>query len=127
MRPSFSISQLRETRFSEYLVRFVFGGAVAVAASTLGELYGPSVGGLFLAFPTLLPASLTLVKLHDGRSAAVQDARGALVGSAGLASFAAVVWSTASWSTPAVTLGLALLAWILVSVTLWWSALGSSS
>ena len=127
MRPSFSASQLRKTRVAEYLVRFVFGGAVAVAASALGHAYGPRIGGLFLAFPALLPASLTLVKQHDGRSAAVQDARGALVGGAGLASFALVVWATAAWASPGLTLGLALLVWSLVSVSLWWYALRSSS
>jgi hypothetical protein len=127
MLPSFSPRELKKTQFSEYLVRFVFGGGVAVAAAALGEACGPRVGGLFLAFPALLPASLTLVKQHDGRRAAAQDARGALVGSVGLATFALVVWRTADWAMPALTLGLALLVWALVSVTLWWRTLGSGT
>ena len=108
------------------MVRFIFGGAVALAASAVGEAFGPRVGGLFLAFPALLPASLTLIKRHDGRSAAAQDARGALLGSVGLTSFAVVVWATVGWRAPWLSLSLPLLAWATVSVALWWCVFGKS-
>lgn len=114
---------MKETSTGEYVIRFVFGGAVALAASAVGEAFGPRVGGLFLAFPALLPASLTLIKRHDGRSAAAADARGAVVGSVGLTCFAGVVWATQAWQAPWLSLSLALLTWTLVSVGLWWCTL----
>lgn len=126
MRPQFSLAQLKQTSAGEYIVRFVFGGAVALAASAVGEAFGPGVGGLFLAFPALLPASLTLIKRHDGRSAAAADARGAVVGSVGLTCFAGVVWSTQAWQAPWLSLSLALLTWIAVSAGLWWCTLQRS-
>jgi hypothetical protein len=39
-------------------------GAITAAAGLIAGLYGPTIGGLFLAFPSILPASLTLVA-HD--------------------------------------------------------------
>jgi hypothetical protein len=121
--PGFSPDQLRSTTVREYLARFVFGGAVGVAAYAVGQAYGPTVGGLFLAFPALLPASLVLVKDHDGRDAAADDARGALLGALGLASFGVVIALSARWNTPWLSLGLALATWVLVSMSLWWCLL----
>lgn len=118
MNPDFSLAALAKTKVSEYLVRFAFGGAVAVGASTLGEIYGARVGGLFLAFPALLPAGLTLIKQHDGRRAARDDARGAILGSVGLMAFALIV----QLGTPrlgAWSLALALGGWLVVSVSAW--------
>ena len=64
------------------------------------------VGGLFLAFPAIFPASATLIEKHvrrrkekagfsrvrRGREAAALDAAGAALGSLGLAAFAVVIW-----------------------------------
>jgi hypothetical protein len=119
MEPQFTPAELRKTRLLEYLLRFVFGGAVALAASAVGETAGPRLGGLFLAFPALLPAGLTLVKRHDGRQAAADDARGAVLGSVGLAAFALVVWWTAGALAPWLVLTLALTTWVVVSVVSW--------
>jgi hypothetical protein len=123
MRPVFSFAQLKATKPHEYVLRFCFGGMVAVFASLMGHAHGPAVGGLFLAFPALLPAALTLVKQHDGRAAAADDARGAVIGGLGLAAFALVVWRTAASTAPWLSLLLSLAVWVLLSVSLWWGLL----
>jgi hypothetical protein len=118
--PEFSLHQLTKCHWRSWLFRFVFGGAVAVAAGCVAELLGPGVGGLFLAFPSILPASLTLVKSQEGRDAACDGARGALLGSLGMLVFAICVWITARWQEPVFSLALALTAWIATSVGAWW-------
>ena len=50
MRIKFDISALGRTRWYEYALRFIFGGAVTVAAGLIANSYGPVFGGLFLAF-----------------------------------------------------------------------------
>src|SRR5689334_2494674 len=72
-------SQFAEESFAEYALRFTFGGAITVCATLVARRYGPSIGGLFLAFPAILPASITLVKRHAGRRQAADDARGAIL------------------------------------------------
>src|SRR5579885_2292570 len=107
-------SRLKKTSWREYAVRFAFGGLITALAAFLGARFGPAVGGLFLAFPAILPASLTLVKEHEG-----DDAAGAMAGSIGLIAFGALVWVLAS-SLPAwLVLILAALAWLLVGVFVW--------
>ena len=87
--------RLKQTKMREYLMRFVFGGVVAVGAGLVGNWWGAVIGGLFLAFPSILPASLTLVKGHAKLSgAAGADALGAALGSLGLVAFAVVGLAT---------------------------------
>lgn len=102
----FRVSALRSTKPHEYLLRFLFGGAATVLAGVIAGKFGPAMGGLFLAFPAILPASATLVETHEkeqkkragldgdkrGRMAASVDAFGASLGGIGLIAFAAFVW-----------------------------------
>jgi hypothetical protein len=44
----FKPSTLRQTRWHEYLVRFLLGGAMTVVAGLIAARFGPVVGGLFL-------------------------------------------------------------------------------
>jgi hypothetical protein len=133
MRVEAKFASLKQTSFSEHLVRFVLGGAVTVAAGLIARRWGPVVGGLFLAFPAIFPAGATLIEQHEmkkkreigrdgrgrGRQAAALDALGAALGAIGLAAFAVVLWrflpGHSSWGA----LGLAVAAWMLVSVVLW--------
>jgi Protein of unknown function (DUF3147) len=127
-----NLSALRETHWYEYLIRFALGGAVTVVAGLIAARFGSVVGGLFLAFPAIFPASATLIEKHvrrrkekaglsgvrRGREAAALDAAGAALGSLGLAAFAVVIWLLIERS-PALALVLATAAWLTVAVLAW--------
>jgi len=126
-------STLRQTKFQQYAVRFVFGGLITAIAGVIAQKYGASVGGLFLAFPAIFPASATLVEEHEerrkekhglagserGREAASVDAAGAAMGSIGLLVFALLVWRFLPRHTPWLVLSTATLSWLTVSVLIW--------
>jgi hypothetical protein len=127
-----NLSALRETRWYEYLIRFALGGAMTVIAGLIAVHFGPIVGGLFLAFPAIFPASATLIEKHvrkqkekvglngtrRGREAAALDAAGATLGSFGLAAFALIIWLLIE-RAPASALALATVAWLAVAVLAW--------
>jgi hypothetical protein len=117
--PRFKPDGVKKTKPWEYAVRFVFGGVVTAAVGLVAERFGPVVGGLFLAFPAILPASLTLVKRHDGRAKATDDARGARLGSVALAAFAVPVWLTAASWPPPIVLGVSTVIWIVAAFSFW--------
>ena len=125
-------SALRDTRWHEYLVRFVLGGLATAGTGAIASLFGPETGGLFLAFPAIFCASATLIEKHErerkeragvrgarrGKEAAALDAAGAALGSFGLLVFGAAIWLLAHdfswWALP-----VASAAWCAVSVLLW--------
>jgi hypothetical protein len=130
MRVHFDFSAIRKTRWYEYAARFLFGGAITAATGLIAKHFGPVVGGLFLAFPAIFPASVTLVAKHEqekkqkvgvdgtarAKNAAALDARGAAMGTFGLGFFAILVWKLLPvWNWLAV-LSLAILAWLVVSI-----------
>src|SRR5947208_10671154 len=133
MRITIDPSAFLETRWYEFAVRFVFGGLITAAAGIIAKKFGPDVGGLFLVFPAIFPASATLIEKHEkqkkenvglhgierARQAVSVDAAGAAMGSIGLLVFALVVWhfvpSHAAW----MVLTAATIAWLTVSVSLW--------
>ena len=65
MRVRVDLSSLRMTKWSEYALRFLFGGTITVVAGVLAERFGPEFGGLFLAFPAIFPATATLIEKHE--------------------------------------------------------------
>jgi hypothetical protein len=67
MTISVNVRALRRTRWYEYVIRFFFGGLATMAAGLIAQRYGPAIGGVFLAFPGILPASATLVEKHETR------------------------------------------------------------
>lgn len=113
----------RKTTPREYALRFVFGGIVTAAVGIVGKAWGPAVAGLFLAFPAILPASMTLVEKHDSRKAAGRDAIGAPAGSGGLVAFGLVVWACGAHWVAVVVLLVALVLWLAVSLATWWIAM----
>lgn len=117
--PRASPGKLRRLAAWEYLLRFVAGGVVAMITGLISKRWGPAVGGLFLAFPAILPASLTLVKQHDGRRHALEEARGGQVGAIALAGFAGTATLTAARWPPVVFLPIATAVWLVVAVLAW--------
>ena len=124
MRPTLHLDAIGETRVSEYLIRFAFGGSLTAMTGLIAHVWGPAVGGLFLAFPAILPASLTLVARHEGRAKAAREARGAVLGAVALGVFAITSSLLAVHASPMLTLTVATTAWIAVSVLLWWAFFG---
>src|SRR5262245_45761023 len=128
----FNPSALRETHWYEYLVRFGLGGAMTVIAGLIADRFGPVVGGLFLAFPAIFPASATLIEKHvrerkekaglpgarRGKEAAALDVAGAALGSFGLAAFGLVIWLMIV-ASPAWALVIAAVAWLVVAIFAW--------
>jgi hypothetical protein len=119
MKVRFDLARLRQSKWQDYAVRFLFGGLVTALTGAIAAKFGPSVGGLFLAFPAILPASATLIEKHDNKDAAGFDTLGAAVGSIGLLTFAIVVWLFATYLTAWAVLTLATLVWFLISSAIW--------
>lgn len=114
----FDWSKVRSVKPSEVGTRFAFGAGVALVAGIIGAAIGAKVGGLFLAFPAILPASLTLIERKEGMTKAWADASGGVLGAVGMAAFALTALLLLRWN-PVIALLLALIAWALVSVGLY--------
>lgn len=124
---------LGQSKWYEYVFRFAFGGAVTAVAGIIAKRFGPEIGGLFLAFPAILPASATLIEKHEkqkkerageegserGNMAAGVDSVGASMGALGLAVFALIVWLRLPESGMEMVLATATLAWFITSVSVW--------
>jgi hypothetical protein len=133
MRIGLNPSALTKTKWHDYAVRFLFGGSVTVVAGLIVKKFGPSIGGLFLAFPAIFPASATLIEKHEiqkkqavglvgrarGRKAVAVDAAGASMGSVGLLGFAFLTWLLLPNNPAPLVLGGATIAWLLLSASLW--------
>jgi hypothetical protein len=126
-------SGLKDTTWHEYVLRFVAGGMITVIAGVIAREWGPGIGGLFLAFPAIFPASATLIEKHErqrkqkkglhgeerGTDAAAIDALGTALGSIGLVAFAGTCWWLIPKRPTALALGCATVAWLLVSFSVW--------
>jgi hypothetical protein len=133
MRVKVDLSALRQTKLHDYAVRFFFGGLITALAGIIAKEFGPIIGGLFLAFPAIFPASATLIEKHEkqkkerqggkgtarGREAAGIDAAGAAMGSVGLVIFAFVVWKLIPRYSHWMVLIVATTCWLAVSVLAW--------
>ena len=127
-------SVIGQTRLYEYVVRFLFGGLITAVAGIVAKKFGVGIGGLFLAFPAIFPASATLIEKHEkkkkeeeglqgtqrGREAASVDAAGAAMGSIGLSVFALLVWQFLPRHSAWTVLTGATIAWLTVSVLIWY-------
>lgn len=130
---SLDISAFRQTRWYQYAIRFVLGGLITAIAGLIAREFGPSLGGLFLAFPAILPASATLIEKHErerkaklglhgtvtARKAVAADAAGAALGGFALIAFACFVWEMLPQWPTWLTLLAAIALWVSTSVLLW--------
>ena len=133
MAVKFQLSAMRRTKWYEVILRIIFGGLATVATGMIAKTYGPVVGGLFLAFPAIFPASATLVEKHEkerkqrahidgvnpARRAVALEARGAAMGSIGLVAFAIVVWQFPLGKHTWFVLTAATLSWLVTSLLIW--------
>jgi hypothetical protein len=133
MKIQVNLSALGQSRWYEYLSRFIFGGIATALAGVIADKCGPTIGGLFLAFPAIFPASATLIESHEkkrkrrtaghgtmrGKKAAASDAAGAAAGAFGLMAFALTVWKLIERLPLWATLIAAVVVWFVVSVSAW--------
>lgn len=133
MKIKVDLSALRETKLNQYAVRFAFGGLITAVAGLMAKKYGPGIGGLFLAFPAIFPASATLIEKHAkekkqehgldgterGRETASVDAAGSAMGSIGLVAFAFLIWQFLPRHKPWMVIAVATLTWLAMSVLIW--------
>jgi hypothetical protein len=133
MSVQLDLKSLKTTKPHEYAIRFLFGGLITAATGLIATKWGPSVAGLFLAFPAIFPATATLIAKHEkerkrkagyegarrGRALASVDAAGTSLGTIGLACFALIVWKGLPGRNAILVLALAALAWITTSILLW--------
>jgi hypothetical protein len=133
MQVKVDFSALQRTTLHEYAVRFVVGGSITAIAGIIAKEFGASVGGLFLAFPAIFPASVTLIEKHErekkeehgldgtehGKKSASVDAAGSAMGSIGLLIFAISVWQFLPNHRSWLVLAGATLSWFTASILLW--------
>ncbi len=133
MQINIDTSGLRRTKWHEYAIRFALGGLITAVAGLIAKKFGPSIGGLFLAFPAIFPAGATLIETHErqrkeerglqgrerARYAASVDAAGSAMGSIGLFVFALLIWQFIPRHNAAAVLASSTLVWLGISVLIW--------
>ena len=112
-------AKIKQVKPREYALRFAFGGTITLLTGLIAHFYGPLVGGLFLAFPAILPASVTLLQKHEDHKQAGTDGLGAAVGSIGLLAFGLVIWLLAQRLPAWLVIALAAVLWFVSSALLW--------
>src|SRR5215218_8016064 len=113
------VEKVRHLRSRDLVVRFVFGAITSAVAGSLSILFSPIVGGVFLAFPAILAASLTLIAEEEDTTETREDGRGAVVGALGMAAFAAIgvaAFTKIAWP---LALAAACCAWAIVAIGLY--------
>lgn len=133
MKIQLNTSAVRNSKWYEFPFRFLIGGTITALAGLAATRFGPAIGGLFLAFPAIVPATATLIKKREqqkkeragyegaerGRAAAAVDVAGASMGGLGLVAFSLVVWLALRERKTSAVLVAATAVWFLVAVSVW--------
>lgn len=107
---------LTEARPRDLIIRFAAGAITSIVAGAITLAAGSRAGGLMLAFPAILAASLTLIAEQEDSHEAREDSRGAVLGACGMITFAVVAaGALGSWGG-AVALLVASVAWTIVAI-----------
>lgn len=107
---------------SEFVIRFLIGGAVVSLFATLGDILRPkSFAGLFGAAPSIALATLGLTISQHGRQYAAIEAHSMILGAFAFLIFSACVCGVlARYKTAALPTSIVLMSvWFGVSLGLW--------
>lgn len=115
-RPSLDPDKVRQVRLKHILYRFLSGAVTSIGAGVVTIAFGPRAGGIFLAFPAILAASLSLIAQEEDRAQAREDSRGAVLGAAAMAAFAAVAFVALGGVSGAPALVLASATWLVIAL-----------
>lgn len=110
---------LLHPEWGQLAVRFAFGAVIALAAGVIGLRFGHRVGGVFLAFPAILPAALTLLERSDGTEKTDIDAVGASLGAVALLLFAITAVQLVGRVGPVAGILIAAVVWIVAALALY--------
>jgi uncharacterized membrane protein (GlpM family) len=113
------LSEFHKIRWPDVLIRFLFGLTISVVAGVVGVTCGVRIGGILLAFPAILPATLTLIAKEEGEERSFHDLQGTVCGACGLVGFGVVAALTIGRVNVLLALALALLAWCAIAGTLY--------
>ena len=117
--PRFKPSKLKDVAPPDLLIRFAFGAAISFIAGLVAIEWNSKAGGLFLAFPAILPATLTLIEKQESKRDAEENDEGAMLGSVAMIAFAAAgVWALRAVASGA-ALAIASVAWLATAVALY--------
>lgn len=110
------LGAVREVHPRGLAVRFAFGAGVSVVAGLVTLAAGKRGGGVMLAAPAVLPATLTIIEKLEGRHAAVTEVKGSVPGAIALIGFAVVAAAGTARLPLAAALLAALATWVVVAV-----------
>lgn len=114
-----SLSGLRDAPPRDLAIRFVFGLTVSAVAAVIGIAVNARFGGVFLAFPAILPATLTLIEKEQSERKARDDDVGAVLGAAALILFAGLGWWLFGQIGAPLTLTAAAAGWLIAAVLMY--------
>ena len=112
-------SKVKQARMRDYVLRFCIGGMISIAAAGISQGTNSRFGGIFVAFPAILLASLTLIGRCEGEERAEDDAKGGVVGAVALVVTTVVLSLTLQALAGAWSLLLALLTWLICGIGLY--------
>lgn len=115
-RPSLKLGKMLEVKPRHLAIRFIAGALTSAVAVAVTLAFGARAGGILLAFPAILAASLTLIEQQDDSAEAREDARGAVIGACAMAVFAAIAALTFGKLNAVAALALATAGWFVTAL-----------